>query len=125
MVNGIDHIVSDITCTVLSTNKFYWIFICCFISESIIQPSRSFVLYKYYDICKQSFKSPGFSAGLALSRIFYISGFIIMAFIGDLIPIHVIAMCMAGLVILAGLMNNLLLLKEKQQDESKREMHSL
>ncbi|MEH7776931.1 MFS transporter, partial [Bacillus altitudinis] len=66
-----------------------------------------------------------FSAGLALSRIFYISGFIIMAFIGDLIPIHVIAMCMAGLVILAGLMNNLLLLKEKQQDESKREMHSL
>ncbi len=66
-----------------------------------------------------------FSVGLALSRIFYISGFILMAFIGDLIPIHVIAIGMAGLVIVAGLMNSLLLLKGKHQDKSKVEMHSL
>ena len=66
-----------------------------------------------------------FSVGLALSRIFYISGFILMAFIGDLIPIHIIAIGMAGLVIVAGLMNSFLLLKGKHQDKSKVEMHSL
>ncbi|MDG0913408.1 hypothetical protein [Bacillus cereus] len=48
-----------------------------------------------------------------------------MAFIGDLIPIHVIAIGMAGLVIVAGLVNSLLLLKGKHQDKSKVEIHSL
>jgi MFS transporter, DHA3 family, macrolide efflux protein len=58
-----------------------------------------------------------FAAGLALSRTFYIFGFILMAFIGDKIPVNLIALGMGSFVILAGLINNYLLIRKHNNNK--------